>query len=275
MSVGTTTAKFLDTRSLTNNQNTVFCDSDQPDVILARHFWLSVKLQPYIESCLVSNDIKQRLVTTESREHQLKRRHTDSDLLEEQQQADGSQLSIAANFFSPTSQILMLSYAIDYLPKYQVFPEKQKHKKGKSHQILPEHSVYVCTNAYFNERIKALENLNQEKFLEEFNERKKKQRERFLAQKCQRLDLQKKCGQTFCLKKLKSHENEGKSIEKKETNISQDFRRNINEFEKKQLFHRGVYSFKMSNLINYHYSFNRKIAEKEFHKLEKRSMSHS
>ncbi|XP_014776685.1 cilia- and flagella-associated protein HOATZ isoform X2 [Octopus bimaculoides] len=215
MSVGTTTAKFLDTRSLTNNQNTVFCDSDQPDVILARHFWLSVKLQPYIESCLVSNDIKQRLVTTESREHQLKRRHTDSDLLEEQQQAD------------------------------------------------------------FNERIKALENLNQEKFLEEFNERKKKQRERFLAQKCQRLDLQKKCGQTFCLKKLKSHENEGKSIEKKETNISQDFRRNINEFEKKQLFHRGVYSFKMSNLINYHYSFNRKIAEKEFHKLEKRSMSHS
>ncbi|XP_029636214.1 protein Hoatz homolog [Octopus sinensis] len=218
MSVGTTTVKFLDTRFLTSNKNTVFCDSDEHDAILARHFWLSVKLQPYIESCLVSNDIKQRLITTESKEYKLKRRHTDSDLLEKEQQ--------------------------------------QK--------------------ADFNERIKILENLNEEKFLEEFNERKKKQRELFLAQKCHRLDLQKKSGQTFCLHKRKSHENEDKSMEKREIDNSQDFRKNINEFEKKQLFHKKFYSFKMSQrFVDRHYSFNRKIAEEEYQKLTTHSITFS
>lgn len=71
---------ILDTRQF--QSLTEFCGSAPQDAALARHFWMSVQLQPHIESRLVSSDIKQRLRTSSvkkgSRETDLEmsRQHT-------------------------------------------------------------------------------------------------------------------------------------------------------------------------------------------------------
>lgn len=71
---------ILDTRQF--QSLTEFCGSTAQDAALARHFWMSVQLQPHIESRLVSSDIKQRLRTSSvkkgSRETELEmsRQHT-------------------------------------------------------------------------------------------------------------------------------------------------------------------------------------------------------
>eukprot|EP00106_Octopus_bimaculoides_P000306 XP_014767748.1 PREDICTED: UPF0722 protein C11orf88 homolog [Octopus bimaculoides] len=62
MPSGTSDVKYVDAYSLPGKPHIAFCDSDDKDILLARHFWLSVHLRPFVESRLVSSDIRQRTI---------------------------------------------------------------------------------------------------------------------------------------------------------------------------------------------------------------------
>lgn len=52
--------KYVDAYAFPEQPRLAFCDSEEKDALLARHFWLSIHLRPFTESRLVSSDIRQR-----------------------------------------------------------------------------------------------------------------------------------------------------------------------------------------------------------------------
>ncbi|XP_036356652.1 uncharacterized protein LOC118762217 [Octopus sinensis] len=81
--------------------------------------------------------------------------------------------------------------------------------------------------------MKNVENVYRQKFLENFNKRKKQCRLSYLSRRSQRINLQEVSGQILKKKKLFPGEEERKSSPEKDVEGPEDVRRQIAEFERK------------------------------------------
>ncbi|CAI9717346.1 Hypothetical predicted protein [Octopus vulgaris] len=173
MPSGTSEVRYVDTYDLPDQPQIAFCDSDEKDTLLARHFWLSVHLRPFFESRLVASDIGQR------------------------------------------TKKASLKSQDEFLLKGDNVPHEIQH-----------------ITAFLN-KMKNVENVYRQKFLENFNKRKKQCRLSYLSRRSQRINLQEVSGQILKKKKLFPGEEERKSSPEKDVEGPEDVRRQIAEFERK------------------------------------------